>query len=146
MFSKSVRNDDGSVLVFGIGLGVIALLVLTTAVNIATLWVTKSKLNSVADSVAIAASHSIDLEKFYASGVNQKVLLNESLARYRANKFLEKLSVESELTSFKMLDLSVDKNSVTVLISADPQLPFSYLIPGLDPEIQARATALIKTG
>lgn len=133
-------------LVFGIGLGIIALLVLTTAVNIATLWVTKSKLNSVADSVAIAASHSIDVENFYLIGVNQKIVLNESLAKARAKHFLERLSVQSELKSFKLLEVEVEKDSVTVLISADPQLPFGYLIPGLNPEIQSRAKALIKTG
>ena len=144
-FCRSVKNEEGSVLVFGIGLGVIALLVLTTSVNIATLWVTKSKLNSVADSVAIAASHSIDIEKFYSTGVNQKVLLNQALAKSRAIRFLQKLAIESELDSFKLVDLTVEHNSVTVLISADPQLPFGYLVPSNKLEIQSRATALIKT-
>ena len=141
-----MKHEDGSVLVFGIGLGIIALLVLTTAVNIATLWVTKSKLNSVADSVAIAASHSIDVENFYASGVNQKIALNESLAKTRAQNFLKRLSVQSELKSFKLLEVEVEQDSVTVLISADPQLPFGYLIPGVNPQIQSSAKALIKTG
>ncbi|MEN9741205.1 MAG: hypothetical protein RIR66_161 [Actinomycetota bacterium] len=133
-------------LVFGIGLGIIALLVLTTAVNIATLWVTKSKLNSVADSVAIAASHSIDVENFYSSGFNQKIVLNESLAKARAQNFLERLSIQTELKSFKLLDVDVEQDSVTVFISADPQLPFGYLIPGVNPQIQSSAKALIKTG
>ena len=133
-------------LVFGVGLGIIALLVLTTAVNIATLWVTKSKLNSVADSVAIAASHSIDIENFYASGVSQKIALNETFAKARAKIFLERLSFQSELKSFKLLEVEVDNDSVTVFISADPQLPFGYLIPGVNPQIQASAKALVKTG
>lgn len=145
MFVNSVEDEEGSVLVFGIGLGIIALLVLTTSVNIATLWVTKSKLNSVADSVAIAASHSIDIDKFYVSGVNQKVSLNQALAKARASRFLQKLSIESGLKSFKLIDLTVEQNSVTVLISADPQLPFGYLVPGMKSAIQSRATAIIKT-
>lgn len=142
---RAVENENGSVLVFGIGLGIVALLVLTTSVNIATLWVTKSKLNSVADSVAIAASHSIDIDKFYLSSVNQKVYLNESLAKARASRFLQKLSIESELNSFKLVDLTVEQNSVTILIRAQPRLPFGYLVPGIKPEIQSQATALIKT-
>lgn len=145
MFGRSLDNEEGSVLVFGVGLGIIALLVLTTSVNIASLWVTKSKLNSVADSVAIAASHSIDIDKFYASGIKQNVSLNQAKAMARAGRFLQKLSIESELQSFKLVDLTVSNNSVTVLISADPQLPFGYLVPGINPEIQSRATALIKT-
>ena len=96
--------------------------------------------------MAIAASHSIDVENFYVSGVNQKIALNDSLAKTRAQNFLKRLSVQSELKSFKLLEVEVEQDSVTVLISADPQLPFGYLIPGVNPQIQSSAKALIKTG
>lgn len=137
------QSDSGSVLVFGIGLGILALLILTTAVNISVMWVTKTKLNSVADAVALAASHSIDNEYVYANGVGGRIWLNRSLAENRAEKYLVRLAIASELKSFELKSMNIDQNQVQVTLSAEPKLPFGYLIPGLNPLVLASGSSVI---
>ena len=135
------KSDSGSVLVFGIGLGIIALLIITASVNISVMWVTKTKLNSVADAVALAASHSIDNEYLYRNGVTGQIWLNRKLAENRAQNYLEKIAIASELKTFRLTSLNVERDQVQVTLTAEPKLPFSYLMPGLDPLVLASGNA-----
>lgn len=144
-FKSGYKGEEGSVLLFGIGLGVVLLIVLTTAVNIATLWVTKSKLNSVADATAIAAAHSIDIQYVYINGISGPLQLNENLAKTRASIYLRRIAIETELNNFKLVNLTIGQNSVEIAISSKVQLPFGYLLPGVDPVVAARAKAAINT-
>jgi hypothetical protein len=114
-------------------------------VNVASLWVTRTKLDSVADATALAASRSIDVENFYLVGINQPIKLSESLARIRANDYLSKLATESELANFKLVSLSINSNSVKIVISAQAELPFGYLTYGFDPTVFSQAKVSIRT-
>ena len=49
MILKKLRKEDGSILVFGIGLAVTAIMIFTLAVNVATLWLTRNVLDGIAD-------------------------------------------------------------------------------------------------
>ena len=138
------RKDEGSVLLFGIGIGIVALLVLTTAINIASLWVTRSKLDSIADATALAASHSIDVKQIYISGLSQPIKLDEQLAKRKAQDYLNELGAGAELTNFKVLEVKVLQNSVLVTIQASAELPFGYLLPGTLPEVVSSAQAAIQ--
>lgn len=139
------ESESGSVLVFGVGLGIVVLLILTTSINIASLWVTRTKLDSVADAVALAASRSIDVENLYQAGISQPIKLSESIARSRASWYLDQLSLQTQLTNFQLVNLSVADNSVEVVISADADIPFGYLTYGLDSTVFSRAKVSIKT-
>ena len=48
MILKKLRKEDGSILVFGIGLAVTAIMIFTLAVNVATLWLTRNVLDGIA--------------------------------------------------------------------------------------------------
>lgn len=137
------RNQEGSVLLFGVGLGIVVLLVLTTAVNIATLWVTRTKLDSVADATALTASHAIDLTNVYEVGISQTINLNEGIARQKAINYTKQLGVASQLQNFKILSLSVDQNNVEISMQADAKLPFGYLLPGLSSRVTTSAKAAL---
>ncbi len=137
--------DRGSVLVFGVGLAIVILLVLTTAINIASLWVTRTKLDSVADATALAASRSIDFENLYRVGISQPIKLSESLARSRASWYLGQLAGQTQLTNFRLVSLAINNNSVEVVISADADYPFGYLSYGFDSTVFSRAKVSIKT-
>lgn len=139
------RKDEGSVLLFGIGIGIVALLVLTTAINVATLWVTRSKLDSIADATALAASHSIDVRHIYISGLSQTIKLDEQLAKRKAQAYLNELGAGAKLTNFKVLEIRVHQNSVLVTIQATAELPFGYLLPGPLPVVVSSAKASLKT-
>ena len=140
---KQFRDEQGSVLLFGIGLGVVTLIILTTAVNVATMWVTKSRLNSVADAAALAASKSIDVDQIYQNGISQNVVLSQPLAKQRAVSYLNQLGDANELADFKLEKVEVASNSVSVVISAKSNLPFGYLLLGFDPTVTAQAKAAL---
>lgn len=129
MKKNSLTNDDGSIFLFGIGLGIVVLLVLTTAINIASMWVTRSKLDSIADATALAASHSVDTEQIYLTGLSERIELDESLARQTALEYLAKLGSTSQLGEFKVNSIWVNQNAVEVTIQARADLPFGYLNP-----------------
>jgi hypothetical protein len=139
-------NQEGSVLLFGIALGIVALLVLTTAINIATLWVTRTKLDSVADATALAASHSINVGQIYENGISQPIKLDENLAHQKAFNYMNQLGITAHLKNFKIIKLSTDQNDVEITVQADAKLPFGYLLPGLTSTVIASAKAAIKTG
>lgn len=139
------KSDEGSVLLFGIGLGIVCLMVLTTAVNVATLWVTRSKLDSVADATALAASRSIDVEKIYQTGINQPIQLSNEIARIKATNYLNQMGNFADLSEFRLVGISVASNSVEVFVSANAQLPFGYLTYGLDSTVFSSAKVSIKT-
>ena len=140
---KLFRDEQGSVLLFGIGLGVVSLMILTTSVNVATMWVTKSRLNSVADAAALAATRSIDVGQIYQNGISQNIVLSQPLARQRAVSYLNQLGVASELVDFKLEKVDVASNSVSVAVSAKAKLPFGYLLIGFDPTVKAQAKAAL---
>lgn len=145
MKSINFKQDSGSVLLFGIGLGIIALIILTTAINVSSLWVTKSRLNNVVDATVLAASHSIDVDYVYENGISGPLWLSNSLTLSRTSSYLKKLAFESELSDFKLISIAVNQNSVQIVVSAKAELPFGYLLPGLDSTVFSSAKASIKT-
>lgn len=146
MSEVNIKNDDqGTIFLLGIGLAVVALLVLTTSVNIAALWVTRSKLDSVADATALAASHSIDIAHIYESGVTEPIRLNPEMAKQKSTIYLNKLGLASELKNLKVIDFSVVENTVQITLQADASLPFGYLLPGLSLNVTSSAKAAVKT-
>ena len=142
---KIKNSENGSVLIFGIGLGILVLLILTTAINVASLWVTRTKLDSIADATALAASRSIDVDQLYKSGISQTIKLNESVARSRASWYLDQLAIQTQLTNFELVNVKILDNSVEVIISADADYPFGYLTYGLNSTVFSRAKVSIKT-
>jgi len=146
MKKKSLCNQEGgSIFLFGIGLGIVTLLVLTSAINIAALWVTRSKLDSIADASALAASHSIDVNQIYLSGLNQPIKLDPNLAEKKARQYLNQINAEGQFDEFKILAIEVRQNEVQVTIQANADLPFSYLLPGTWPAVVSSARASLKT-
>ena len=139
------NRERGSVLLFGIGLGIVALIILTTAVNVASLWVTRTKLDSIADATALAASRAIDVDNIYQVGINQPIKINDYLAKTRANDYLNKLASQSELTGCKLVSLRVESNSVNIVVSAQANLPFGYLTYGFNSTVFSQAKVSIRT-
>lgn len=141
-----IKDDRGSVLLFGVGLGVVTLLILTTAINIAALWVTRTKLDSIADATALAATRSIDVLQIYETGVLDHIKLDGNQARQQALNYLNRLGNDSEVVMLRLESLEVSGNSVSLRLSASAQLPFGYLLPGLSSTVISQAKAQVRTG
>lgn len=142
---KRLKQDEGSVYLFGIGLGIVSLLVLTTAINIAALWVTRSKLDSVADGAVLAATNSVNVENLYLNGLEQPIQLDPNLAELKVRNYLAKVGPTSGLAELKIVSLDVGINTVEVRIKARSELPFGYLLIGMDSTVVSGAKGLLKT-
>jgi hypothetical protein len=93
------------------------------------MWVTRSKLDSIADATALAASQSINSQKIYLSEITDQIELDESLARQTALEYLGKLNATSQLAEFRVNSISINQNAVEVTIQSKADLPFGYLNP-----------------
>ena len=144
MILKRLRKEDGSILVFGIGLAVTAIMIFTLAVNVATLWLTRNVLDGIADGAALAASQAIDSDAIYESGVGGNLKLNSSQAKNRVKQYVQTGNIKSQVRELGIKSVVVSGTSVTVTLQAKPNLAFGYLLPISSPVVVSSAKAINK--
>ena len=144
MILKKLRKEDGSILVFGIGLAVTAIMILTLAVNVATLWLTRNVLDGIADGAALAAAQAIDSDAVYESGVGGNLKLNSSEAKNRVKQYVQTGNIKSQVRELGIKSVVVSGTSVTVTLQAKPNLAFGYLLPISSPVVVSSAKAINK--
>jgi exo-beta-1,3-glucanase (GH17 family) len=141
---KRLRKEDGSILVFGIGLAVTAIMIFTLAVNVATLWLTRNVLDGIADGAALAAAQAIDSDAIYESGVGGNLKLNSSQAKNRVKQYVQTGNIKSQVRELGIKSVVVSGTSVTVTLQAKPNLAFGYLLPISSPVVVSSAKAINK--
>ena len=146
MILKKLRKEDGSILVFGIGLAVTAIMIFTLAVNVATLWLTRNVLDGIADGAALAAAQAIDSDAVYESGVGGNLKLNSSQAKNRVKEYVQTGNIKSQVRELGIKSVVVSGTSVTVTLQAKPNLAFGYLLPISSPVVVSSAKAINKVG
>ena len=144
MILKKLRKEDGSILVFGIGLAVTAIMIFTLAVNVATLWLTRNVLDGIADGAALAAAQAIDSDAVYESGVGGNLKLNSSQAKNRVKQYVQTGNIKSQVRELGIKSVVVSGTSVTVTLQAKPNLAFGYLLPISSPVVVSSAKAVNK--
>ncbi len=144
MILKRLRKEDGSILVFGIGLAVTAIMIFTLAVNVATLWLTRNVLDGIADGAALAAAQAIDSDAIYESGVGGNLKLNSSQAKNRVKQYVQTGNIKSQVRELGIKSVVVSGTSVTVTLQAKPNLAFGYLLPISSPVVVSSAKAINK--
>ena len=141
---KSLANDDGSILLFGIGLAVAGLMIATVSINVASLWVTRNVLDGIADGAALSAAQAVNTDAIYRDGLGSNLRLNENLARARVNEYVVAANVSSQVEQFSIRSIVVSGTSVTVTIQAKPRTAFGYLMPISTPVVVSAAKAINK--
>lgn len=144
MILKNLRKEDGSILVFGIGLAVTAIMIFTLAVNVATLWLTRNVLDGIADGAALVAAQAIDSDAIYESGVGGNLKLNSSQAKNRVKQYVQTDNIKSQVRELGIKSVVVSGTSVTVTLQAKPNLAFGYLLPISSPVVVSSAKAINK--
>lgn len=137
-----VKYDEGSILLFGIGLAVTALMIATLAINVASLWVTRNVLDGIADGAALSAAQAIDTDAIYQDGIGTSLRLNETLARNRVLEYVHVAQATEQVDQFSVSSVSVSGTSVTVTLQGIPKLPFGYLMPVAAPIVVSSAKAI----
>ncbi len=141
---KSLADDDGSILLFGIGLAVAGLMIATVSINVASLWVTRNVLDGIADGAALSAAQAVNTDAIYRDGLGSNLRLNENLARARVNEYVVAANVSSQVEQFSIRSVVVSGTSVTVTIQAKPRTAFGYLMPISTPVVASAAKAINK--
>jgi hypothetical protein len=133
-FSRILKSDKGSILLFGIGLSVTALMIATLAINVASLWVTRNVLDGIADGAALSAAQAVDTDAIYRDGLGGNLKINETLARNRVTEYVRVAGAAKQVEQFSIKSVTVSGTSVSVTLQGIPTLPFGYLMP-LSPAI-----------
>jgi hypothetical protein len=141
---ESLVGDDGSILLFGIGLAVAGLMIATVSINVASLWVTRNVLDGIADGAALSAAQAVNTDAIYRDGLGSNLRLNENLARARVNEYVVAANVSSQVEQFSIRSVVVSGTSVTVTIQAKPRTAFGYLMPISTPVVASAAKAINK--
>jgi hypothetical protein len=139
-----VARDEGSILLFGIGLSVAGLMIATVSINVASLWVTRNTLDGIADGAALSAAQAIDTDAIYRDGLGSNLRLNENLARAKVNQYVDAANVRSQVKQFVVRSVEVSGSMVTVTVQARPSPAFGYLMPISTPVVVSAAKAINK--
>ena len=143
-FRKALTQEDGSILLFGIGLCIAGLMIATVSINLASIWVTRNVLDGIADGAALSAAQGIDADSIYRNGLGTNLLLNENVARARVNQYVATADVRSQVQQFSIKSVVVSGNSVKVTVQAKPRTAFGYLMPISAPVVVSAAKAINK--
>jgi hypothetical protein len=139
-----VCRDEGSVLVFGIGLAIAGLMIATVAVNVASIWITRNTLDGIADGAALSAAQAVDSEAIYKQGLDGTLHLNERIARNKVREYVEAAGVRTQVDQFAIRSIVVTGKSVMVTLQAKPRPAFGYLMPVSSPVVVSAAKAINK--
>ena len=123
-----MKDDQGSILVAGIGFMLIGLLGILLVTNLAQVRLARTSLDAAADSAALHAVGAIDLVKVYQDGVAAGIPIDENTARARANSYVAQVRRTSKFRDLKLAKLTVDDDRLYVELSGTIDLPFGYLI------------------
>ena len=140
----NLKSEDGSVLLFGLGLSIAALMIATVAINVAAVWTTRNVLDGIADGAALAAAQAIDADVVYQDGIGTRLRISENTARSRVRQYVQAANVRSQVTQFSIRTIKVSGTSVTVTVQAKPNLAFGYLLPVTSPVVVSSAKAINK--
>lgn len=139
-----IQEEDGSILLFGIGLGIATLMIVTAAVNVAALWTTRNVLDGIADGAALAAAQAVDANAVYRNGLGSALVLSEPIARSRVSQYVQASGIRKQTTGFSVRSVAVSGRAVTVTVQASPIMPFGYLMPVSRPVVVSAAKAINK--
>lgn len=141
---KLFARDEGSILLFGIGLSVAGLMIATVSINVASLWVTKNVLDGIADGAALSAAQAVNSDSIYRDGLGTNLRLDENLARVKVNQYVAAADVRSQVQQFSVRSVVVSGTAVTVTVQASPRTAFGYLMPISTPVVVSAAKAINK--
>lgn len=139
-----MKDDKGSILVLGVGLSVICIALITTLVNVSTIWIARNTLDSVADGAALAAVQAVDTRSVYTNGLGSALRLNRAQARIKARQYVSRANVQGDVHNARIVSMQVTGQTVAVTLASDIQLPFGYLATTQTVAATSRAHAINK--
>lgn len=84
---RSLRGDDGTILVLTLGFAAILLLMVAVVVNVSAVVLAKRGAASAADGAAVSAAQALDLDALYAGGLDGEIPLSYREANERVQVY-----------------------------------------------------------
>ena len=123
-----MKNDEGSIMLLGIGMIGVCLLALAVITDSASAFIQQRELQSVADSIALAGAQGIDLEEYYEVGATRSTRLNSSQAQEIAKAHAAAMTADSD-TKLTGVAVEPDGRSIRVTLTAPLRLTFLDALP-----------------
>jgi hypothetical protein len=136
------RGDEGSVLVLGLGLVLLAMLAVGVVVDASRLFLARCALESLADGAALYASHDVDLAALYAHGAAGGLPLSVDRVRADVTRYVAVNARANGLRDVQVVDVHVDAGVVTLALRLTEPVPLLGTVLGRpDGEVTASASA-----
>lgn len=115
------RGEEGTILLFGIGLLLVCLFGLLVVVDAATAFLQRRSLVAVADAAALAGAQAIDIDAYYRDGAMQGTRLNPVLVVEAARRQITRLP---DAAAIGIEAIQTDGVTVRVRLRRPLELPF----------------------
>jgi len=129
-------RDEGSVLVLGLGLVVLAMLVVGAGVDASRLFLARRALASLADGAALRGAHDLDAPVLYSSGARDVLPLSASRVRADVMAYVAAQAAANDLRRVRVTSVRVRDGTVEVdLAMAEPVPILGALLGSSDGEL-----------
>lgn len=144
-----LRNDEGSILLLGLGLAVMVFSLVAVMADIAVLRLARHELNSQADAAALAGAQAIDIDALVDAGYLEQgpahlVPLNAQAAVAAVRTHLRSMN----RPEVSVLAIEANESTVSVRLAVAVRPPFIGVVRdmlGQDGVVVVRATAAAQT-
>lgn len=134
-----IRQDDGSILVLGLGFIVICILAVAIVVDASAMFLARRSLQARADSAALAGAQAVDLTAYYARGPAARIILDPARVRGAVERHVRRAPGEGRLTA-----VSMRGQEVLVSMTHRVRPPFSgWLTPAGAYDVGVEAGAVL---
>ena len=133
----SRADDEGSILVLGIGFIAVLLLAVSVVTDASMAFIQRSSLQARADAAALAGVQGIDLDSYYANGATEATALVPQSARMLAADQLTRAQRDSGIPGLEIVSLVATPYDVTTTLRA----PIRTAFWPLDATITVESTA-----
>lgn len=133
------REDEGSILLLGLGFLGVCLLAIAVVTDAASLFLQQMELQSRADAAALAGAQGIDFDSYYARGASESTFLIPSVAVNRAGSAIGSANSRDPIDGLVVEQLVVVDQVVRVELAAPGRLSFFTMMS--PPTIRVRSDA-----
>jgi uncharacterized membrane protein len=117
------RGDQGSVLVLGLGVVVLAMLAVGLAVDASRLFLARRAVAALADGAALRGAHDLDLAALYGSGAADVLPLSARRVEADVAAYVAAQAAANDLRAVRVVSVLVRDGTVEVTLAMTEQVP-----------------------
>jgi uncharacterized membrane protein len=135
------RADDGTILLFLVGLVVVLALTVATVIDVSHLYLSRRAIVAAADAAALAGAQGINAPAVYAGRAVGTVPLTRSAVSREIRDYVRSGALPARFADFRVDRISTNGRWVQVAVSAQVRLPFFNAVTGSPRGVRVAAVA-----